>query len=141
MGGRRQPGTLGTGCRGSGKRVDRGSRLHPPLFQTGECFPVSNLHTVCFRPSWALQAAPVSLILSRSCLPPSLAASHLSPRSLATSISLTVTLLSVSHLSPSLGHRALDKSLNACLSLLTCKMGGNNTSHHRVVGTVKTEST
>lgn len=75
---------LGTGCPGSGKRVDRGSRLHPPLFQTGECFPVSNLHTVCFRLSWALQAAPVSLILSRSCLPPSLGAvtslaSHLSP--------------------------------------------------------------
>lgn len=45
------------------------------------------------------------------------------PRSPATSISLTVTLLSVSHLSPSLRHRALDKRLNACLSLLTCKMG------------------
>lgn len=34
-GGGSQPGKLGTGCPGSGKGVDRGCRLHPPLFQPG----------------------------------------------------------------------------------------------------------
>lgn len=35
MGGRNQQNTLGTGCQGSGKGVDRGLTLHPPLFQPG----------------------------------------------------------------------------------------------------------